>query len=289
MSVQSVNVGGGYNSQGFAIDKKQAEDIILHLPDNVIYKVADEQARRQVKDKSKRFMLGMGFASIPFVYGLTAAIGARGKNLTEIFSAESGGLVNKFVHSTCQDLKGPAAKLIAGAGVTAKIGGAIAIGLAAIGLVKGMFNLTEKGRDYAGKHPGLVFLSEMAALFAGTAFIPKALGGLFSNIKPEKLEKITAKMAAWGEKFNGKNSVKSVQGMWHNMLAKSPKWLKKTGKLGLVIAPPLLIVGLIVGSVRHSSKYSKAFAQNVNFIRSEQEKILKERQNAANPSEVSAA
>ncbi|MBO7672316.1 hypothetical protein J6S88_02785 [bacterium] len=290
MSVQSVNVqSGSYNPQVTGIDKKKAEDLILMLPDQVVYKLAEDQARKQIKDKSKRVMLGFGLGAIPLVYGLTGAIGARGKNLAEVFSAQSGGLVNRFINSTCQELKGPAAKFVAGAGVTAKIGGAIAIGLGAIGLVRGLFNIGKKGKEFSQQHPGTVFLAEMAALFAGTAFIPKALGGMFANMKPEKIAKMASKITKWGENFNGKNFVKSVQNLWHGTLAKSPNWLKKTGKFGVAIAPPLFIAGIIIGSIRHSMKYSKAFAENVNVIRKEQERILEERQKTANPSEVQAA
>jgi len=287
MSVQSVNGQNyGYNAQMSASEKKMFEDAILQMPDNVVYKLANEQAKKQVKDRAKKFMFGLGFVAIPFVYGLNGAINARGKNLTEIFSAESGSLVSKFINATCADLKGAASKMAAGAGVTAKVGGAIAIGLASIGLVRGIFNLNDKTKDFSDKHPGALFLTELAAIFAGTAFIPKALGGLFSKVSSEKIAKMTSKMVKWGEKFNGKKMVKSMQNLWQNMLTKSPSWIKKAGKVGIAIAPPLFIVGLIIETVRHSMKYSKAFNENVNVIRNEQERILEERKKAENSQAV---
>ena len=288
MSVQSVNGQNyGYNSQINLADKKMVEDAILMMPDNLVFKLADEQAKRQVKDKSKRFGFGLTVAAIPLVYGLSGALTTRGR-LCEVFPAESGSLVNKFINATCKDLKGAATRMATGTGITAKVGGAVLIGYATIALTRGLFNSTKKTKEFADNHPGLAFITEIAAIFAGTALIPKGLGSLFEKVSPERIAKMSAKVTKLGKKFNDRNVVKSAQNLWHGMLTKSPRWLKKAGKFGIAIAPPVCIAGLVIGTVRHSMKYSRALAENINVIRGEQKRILEERQKEANPTNTAA-
>ena len=76
-----------------------------------------------------------------------------------------------------------------------------------------------------------------------------------------------------------RNLVKKLQGYWHKCLEKSPNWLKKTGKYGLIAAPTALGIGILAHWFINASKRNKAFQNNVQAIRAEQARILNERMN----------
>lgn len=280
MAVQSVS-GNGYSYKVTTnlTEKQVAENILLNMSDEDVYRLADAEAKKQVKYKKHRRNSALMLILWPFVYGLEKAVASRGKSMAQVFPEDAPSVVNKFMNSTCADLKGPAARMAAGLGTTGKFLGAMAGALALIGGMEAIFNGSDKAREFTQKHNGLVTLIEMTGVVLGITFAPKGLVKLFDKIKPEKLGKMTEKITAWGEKFNDKNVVKKLQGKWHEALTKSPDWLKKTGKYSLIAAPTVLGLGILVSWLRHSAKRNVAFQENVKAIRNEQARILDERMN----------
>lgn len=280
MSVQAVN-GNGYSYKVTTnlSDKQLAENAFLMMSDDDVYKLADNEAKKQIKYKRYRRNSALMLLAWPFVYGLQKAVSARGKSMAEVFPGDAPSLVNRFMNATCVNLKGPAAKMAAGLGTTAKFLGTMGGALALIGGMEAIFNGSDKAREFTKKHNGLVTLIEMTGVVLGITLAPKGLVKLFDKIKPEKLNKMTEKVATWGEKFNNRNLVKNIQGKWHEALTKSPDWLKMTGKYGLIAAPTALGIGILAHWFINASKRNKAFQNNIQAIRAEQTRILNERIN----------
>jgi len=280
MSVQSINENVYKYSFSTNLTEKQiAENTLLNMQDEDVYKLADAEAKNQINYKRYRRNSVLMLLAWPFIYGLERAVSARGKTMSQIFPEDVPAVVNRFMNSTCSTLKGPAAKMAAGLGTTAKFLGSMGGALALIGGMEAIFNGSDKAREFTQKHNGLVTLIEMTGVVLGISLAPKGLVKLFDKIKPEKLDKTATKISAWGEKFNNKNLVKKIQGWWHDALTKSPNWLKKTGKYGLVAAPIGLGIGILGYWFINSAKRNQAFQNNLQAIRAEQTRILGERMN----------
>ena len=247
------------------------------MPDEDVYKLADNEAKKQVNYKRYRATSALMILAWPFVYGFQKAVASRGKSIEQVFPNDTSAVVNRFMNETCADLKGPAAKMAAGLGTTAKFLGAMGGALAVIGGMEAIFNGSDRAREFTQKHNGLVTLLEMTGVVLGITLAPKGLVMLFDKIKPEKIGKMNAKINSWGEKFNNKDIVKKLQGHWHDALTKSPDWLKKTGKYTIIAAPTVLGLGILAHWFRHSAKRNQAFQNNVQAIRNEQARILEER------------
>lgn len=281
MSVNAVSGQNyGYNIPLNLADKKAVEDAFLQLPDEVLYKMADAQAKKQINEKGYRARVALCAIALPFAYGLKAVGASKGRALNEVFTADGVSLVNKFFNTVGKDLKGPAAKFAIGKAVTLRTVGAILGGLGLISAVRGLFHCTQKTKEFSENHSGLVFLTELAALFAGMSYAPKLFGKLFDKIPAAKLDKWNAKINDWGTKFNSKKMVQSLQGKFSNILAKSPAWLKKAGKFTFAAAPMILLLGLLADMFRQSAKHTRAFENNMNIIMDEKTRIVTERENA---------
>ena len=211
--------------------------------------------------------------SIPIIAGLSDAILTDGNT--------------RFL---TKEVSGRAAKLANGIKTGTKWG----LALATVGIVNGIMNMVSKKSesvaDFRKEHHNWALLGDLAMMFGINAAITSGAKAVANNVKSETVANVAKKVGTAADFINGIHLPKFVQNAKKtvgkyvpemikpsNLIAKTPEFVKSTGKSMVAWAPYVAIASLFVNSIRNVSKTTSEVTNNYVELKNKQAKLRQAR------------